>query len=223
MKAINFPWEHASNKEKRFTLKNNVTVYTVTNSPIVHSEQWVEMLEDMMGRPLSSIDAVVLGQFNSCRLDKGTNYAKEMMEQSGISCADNEGPTVKEMAAVYGGPLAFAGMYHTARLELDNLASDMVQDLRRGKQGRKNVKYIDARKYIDLSGMECGSHGHGEHDCHHEIQKARIRYHRCVGPEGGHPDLIAWDAMEFMRKQLVTKKIQNDAEAVSSSRSTTTR
>ena len=201
MDTINFPWEHASNKEMRFILKNNVTIYTVTNSPIVHAVTWVDMLEEMMGRPLSSIDAVILGQFNSCRLDKGTNYEKEMQAQSGISCDDHEGPMIREMAAVYDGPIAYAGMYHMARQEVDAQQAKMIQDLRKS-EGRRNINYIHARKYIELLGIECGSHGQDATDCYGNAEKERVRYHRCVGPEGGHPDLIAWDAMEFIRKHV---------------------
>lgn len=196
--SINLPWEKRINKERKFVLRHNITVYVVTNSAIPHSPVWYELLEQSMGRKLESLDAIVLGLFNSCTLDANTTYAAEMMANSGISCLTQEGPQVADVAAHYSGPLAFVSMFSTHRSNLEEDAREMVQDLQ--KDGRTNVDFIYARQYVEEMDMECAyANDHKSKDCQ-EGDKARHILHRCVGRRGGHPDLIAWNVREWLRE-----------------------
>jgi hypothetical protein len=184
--------------KRRFDFLHNVTVFTITNSAIVHSPIWYDLVEEAIGRPMDSLDAVVLGLFNSCRLDAKTNYAKEMKQQEGIACLDYEGPKFDDVAAHYAGPLAMTTMFSIHRANLEQEAHAMVDAL---KVNRSNIEYIHSRKYIEAMGVECGAaNSYHKEDCFEEGE-ARQKLHRCVGDKGGHPDLIAWEVREWIRQQ----------------------
>lgn len=204
IEIVSPPWETRVNKERKFTMKNNVTVYVVTNSAIAHHAEWDKLLEDMMGgAPLESLDAIVMGIFNSCRLDKGTNYASEMMSQQGISCLVHEGPTVAAIGERYKGPLAMVTMFSTQRDDQHWDAKAMVEDLQAPPSNRKNVEYIYGRKYVEAIDVECAAaKGQENHDCSTDTSRDFFNLHRCVGRRGGHPDLIAWDVMEWLRENV---------------------
>ena len=66
---------------------------------------------------------------------------------------------------------------------------------------KRALKYLDARKYIKMMGdhlWECGALSKSVAlDCVHN-ETAQESLHRCVGSNGAHPDLIAWDVAEFL-------------------------
>jgi hypothetical protein len=225
----NFP---KANTERKFVLRNNITVYIICNSAIVHSPHWVQLLTNIVNddtsgtgttttltdqdqpsqpqRPLNEmVDAMVLGIFNSCKLDKGTNYEKDMqvLSEEGISCATTEGPTVKDVAAVYTGPLLFTTMFSQHRAEQVQQGIKQVQQIQQGRQSttmripRTNIDYIDSRTYVDLMGIECAHANGGEFTDCVEGQDA-YTLHRCVGAHGGHPDMVAWSVTEWFRQHL---------------------
>jgi hypothetical protein len=190
--------ENRINTKRRFDFHRNVTIFTITNSAIVHSPVWYDLVEQAIGRPLASLDALVLGLFNSCNLDANTTFAKEMKEEAGISCMDREGPKFDDVAAQYSGPLAMTTMFSTHRAEYEHEAHAMVEAL---KVNRSNVAYIYSRKHVEALGVECGARKTLKtEDCGYE-EKARKDEHRCVGEKGGHPDLVAWDVREWIRQQ----------------------
>ena len=54
------------------------------------------------------------------------------------------------------------------------------------------IQIVNSRRHIDAMGKECSSNNHyGVQDC----GKNR-NGHRCNGPHGGHPDIVAWDVIE---------------------------
>jgi len=67
---------------------------------------------------------------------------------------------------------------------------------------RDNLSVIDGRKYIDDMKMECGSKGRFvvsqclEMSDNRPGGESAVHQHRCIGDQGGHPDLIAWEVAE---------------------------
>jgi hypothetical protein len=90
--------------------------------------------------------------------------------------------------------LIFVSMFSMIRAPQTNRARREIQALR---QQRSNLQFRSGHTYIDLLQRDCGSH---ERD---KISpcvpgKAAAEIHRCLGDQGGHPDLIAWDVSEFL-------------------------
>ena len=186
---------------RRYDLDNGSQIYLVVNSFVVHSPRWVELLEKQIGVKLTDFDAVVLGVFNTCNADVNTTFATDMKalqdEDSQVDCLNQEGPSLKQVAAIYSGPLLYVSMFATYRFK--TYSQDKEDAIAMGS--RSNLLYMDARQYIKLYDLEeCGSPKRDEmSDCVNE-EEARRYHHRCVGRFGGHPDLIAWDVIEFLYK-----------------------
>lgn len=183
---------------RRYDLENGAQVYLVVNSYAVHSPRWVEILAKQIGVPLADFDAVVLGVFNTCNAPVNTTFAAEMKalgnNESGVDCINRDGPSFVEVAAAYPGPLAYMSMYATYRYSTYSKDRD---DLLEMHKTRSNLLYLDGRQYVRDMMEECGSAKRDElTDCIHDDQ-ARRYLHRCVGQFGGHPDLLAWEAIEF--------------------------
>eukprot|EP00977_Amphora_coffeiformis_P027205 scaffold34595_cov160-Amphora_coffeaeformis.AAC.15 len=188
---------------RRYDLDNGAQVYLVVNSYVVHSPKWVGLLEKQVGVNLTDFDAVVLGLFNTCNSDVNTTFTKEMKEMTdedaGVDCMNQEGPSLKNVAAVYPGPLLYVSMFATYRYYTYSQDKEDASKLR----SRSNLLYLDGRQYIRMDGMEeCGSPKRDElSDCAND-EDARRHQHRCVGKFGGHPDLIAWDVVEFLYRHV---------------------
>ena len=188
---------------RKYDLENGTEVYLVVNSYAVHSPKWVELLEKQIGVALHDFDAVIIGVFNTCNNDDAnTTFAKDMKEMededTGVDCINQDGPTLKEVAAVYAGPLAYVSMFATYRYKT---YSQDKEDAKVLMHNRTNLLYLDGRQYLRMYGLEeCGSANRDAlSDCVHG-EEARRYHHRCVGRYGGHPDLIAWDVVEFLYK-----------------------
>lgn len=179
-----------------FQFDNNVSLHVVANSPVVHSHKWLDLLAGVVGRPLQSFDAIVLGKFN--RWVECSKKFQDVMTQDGreldksIDIKRITPPNMSTVAQVYSGPIVAVSMYAKSAEQQSNKTRAMVAELIR--EGRKNIVYIDGRKYIGELG-ECGSDlktGDPGH-CNEGSPG-----HRCTGPKGGHPDLIAWDVIESL-------------------------
>lgn len=194
---------------RRYDLDNGTQIYLVVNSFVVHSPQWMSLLEKQIGVALTDFDAVILGVFNTCNNDDAnTTFAKDMKElqdeESGVDCINQDGPSLAQVAAVYPGPLAYVSMFATYRYKTyskDRDDAKVLQSAAGGGRPNNNLAYLDARQYLRMYELEeCGSaHRDVLSDCVHG-EEARRYHHRCVGRFGGHVDLIAWDVVEFLYK-----------------------
>lgn len=183
---------------RRYDLDNGAQIYLVVNSYAVHSPNWVELLEQQIGLKLADFDAMVLGVFNTCNAPVNTTFTTEMVSfmnnESGVDCINVEGPSYKQVAEVYAGPIAYLSMFATYRY--NTYAKDR-NDWLQMRNTRSNLLYLDARQYVREMTEECGSATRDAvSDCAQDGD-ARRYLHRCVGPFGGHPDLLAWDTIEF--------------------------
>ena len=145
----------------------------------------------------------VLGVFNTCNAEVNTTFATDMKgmldEEDGVDCLNQEGPSLKEVAAVYSGPLVYVSMFATYRYKTYSQDRDDANKMR----SRSNLLYLDGRQYIRMDGMEeCGSPKRDEMSDCVDDDDARRHHHRCVGKFGGHPDLVAWDVVEFLYKHV---------------------
>ena len=186
---------------RRYDMDNGAQVYLVINSYVVHSPQWPELLALQTGVKLDDFDAVILGMFNRCHSeDANTTFAQLMLlannSDYGVDCSRVDGPSLKEVAAVYTGPLLYVSMFATYRAHTYLVD---LEDAKKLRTKRPSLMGLSARHYIKDYGLpECGSAKRDLLlDCT-ENEDARRHQHRCVGQYGGHPDLIAWDVIEFL-------------------------
>eukprot|EP00977_Amphora_coffeiformis_P021231 scaffold9074_cov141-Amphora_coffeaeformis.AAC.6 len=184
---------------------NGAQLILVANSYVAHSPHWQRLLEAQIKRSLASVDAIVMGLFNPGTKHWEREIIHSMLSmQTKLTPADefdiqsNYGPTVSDMAAVYGGPILFTTMFGDQEPFRTRRARDDLRDL--VQQGRHNVVYQNTHVYVDelkqtgasLSRIDPADATVGEDQAH-----------KCTGVHGGHVDLVAWDVREFIFAQLV--------------------
>lgn len=187
--------------------RNNATLVVMANSLFVYSPNWLEHLESVTKRKLSSFDAIVLGKFNEYKESRGTKFAAAIQNisvgHSGVNFQTTPAPKLHNLAAVYRGPLIYVGMFAKyGQPQKDESIITMKEERR--KNNRTNIYVIDARKHIKALG-ECGSDdGYTLGRCHESgdvnANRESENMHRCVGKFGGHPDLIAWEVVEQLHQ-----------------------
>jgi hypothetical protein len=191
---------------RRYTFRNGAVIYHTTNTYAVHMKDWTTSLANQLGRRLDSFDKVIFGAANSCTPPVKTNFATEMNDflttKFGRVCDRPEGPFVADFVSVFPHqPLLYVSMFATYQSKVYRDAHRKVHALQRDKA--VDIAYLEARKYVKAMGLpsdtgECGSpRASVISDCIHG-EKARRRLHRCTGTKGSHPDLIAWDLVDFV-------------------------
>jgi hypothetical protein len=161
---------HNANMAREFQFVNGAELYLVVNSYVVHSPNWVKLLEVQIGVPLADFDAVVLGVFNTCDAPVNTTFASEMKQWSDnlddVDCFHTDGPNLTDVAAVYGGPLVFVSMFAHYRFATYEPALEAAVEM---GQDRSNLLGVDARHYMESGFLgECGSlDRNGLSDCVH--------------------------------------------------------
>ncbi|CAB9496416.1 expressed unknown protein [Seminavis robusta] len=220
--------EHPLQGVLKVQMKHNLIVYAVTNSPFFHSLDWdTILLENTIQQPLSSMDAIILGNINGAH-----KSAEEENDESELTGADKAmaalmtafqetypeltvdgdipGPTVKDVADKYdGGPIIYVSAF-ASRFAVRS--SEMMEQVKH----ETNVHFVDGRRYIHEmkelqqqneneetpSVYECSSDSRAQvGTCNTDVSDSRFKQgHRCTGGRGGHPDLIAWDVITMLRK-----------------------
>jgi hypothetical protein len=218
-----------------FRLQHNVTIYVLVNHPFVYSKRWHRTLTlDLLKMPLEKLDAIVLGSFNSLSESHKTSflqttlrYQKEMPQHK-VNFLEAEPPHLEQVAQVYGGPLIWMSMFALsnqathdkamaamASLQFQNVTRSVVVDKRpihrHDLHARNNIRAVYGRRYIDslLGGTECSSDSYDivKTCLTNRTSKRYANGHKCVGRQGGFPDLIAWDLSEALYDLLDTTTV----------------
>ena len=186
----------------KVSFANNSTILALNNNPLVYSPQWPKLIENLFGRPLNSYDGIVLGKFNTYEESIGTNFLATITEalkdiQGNIDFSKTKPPALRDVANVFDGPVVYVSMF--ARYGNPHLTANL-QFIKTVNNTRHNLSTIYGRKYIDMMKMECGADAKSTGLCYEDSDKNVSReansMHRCVGSQGGHPDLIAWEVAE---------------------------
>jgi hypothetical protein len=198
-----------------FHLHNQGVIILSTNSPLVHSHSWFELLikKCLHGKKgtnnsisfekykLDDFDAVVVGKFNQYSPRNPTNFLKEMLNYTAtipeVDFVNIPSPSVEDVVQLFPNRTAVVAL---TSFEVNGKISVQKSTLRaiRKHKERSNIVFLDGRKHIDSIGMECGS------NYHHTVGicGGQENAHRCTGKYGGHPDLIAWDVIETLHTLL---------------------
>jgi uncharacterized protein YfiM (DUF2279 family) len=176
--------------------KNGAIAECLINNYALYGHNWKDLIEDEIGKPLASFDAILLGKFNRLKDSQNSTFMKRMEEISktnpDVDFLHTRPPGLKQVAAVYDGNIVAFGMF-SDKIKAEQEARIMAQDeAELHKNGRMNVRYIYGRKFVDILGVEGGSMNRMGVGDSHEVTTA----HRCNGVHGGHPDLMAWEVIE---------------------------
>lgn len=181
-------------------LQQNITVFGFFNAYHVYSPRWVDLIEETINRSLDSFDVIVLGKFNGFQDSKGTSFAKLMKTLTAGTDADFERsrpPDVDAVANVYSGPILAVSMFANHDVERTQNILEKIKEIQEG--GRDNIAFIDGRAYVPWIGECATDKSDIVSSCSKDFQSRKKRGkngHRCVGENGGHPDLVAWDVIE---------------------------
>jgi hypothetical protein len=185
-------------------------MYLVYNSPVEIALNWTRQLEILIERPLQSFQAVVLGQFNGAGPDvRNSSYYRQMMNWSesdtGLQFGKVEPPDIVQVADVFPGPIVFVSNYDHRKIESTQIIMQALKGINL-RTNRTNLVGISSRKYMAaLGGNECGTEiRQGVGTC----RRPRVMSHRCVGPSGGHPTLIAHDIQEALYALLAEREVE---------------
>ena len=204
------PFGGSKNLPSTWVFKNNATAMIVSNTPYVyHKTQWANSLKSLLGRPLSSFDAIVMGRFNG--IENTSNFGRGLMN---FSLAHPEyfdsrftTPPIERLADVYSGPIIALPMFAVYGQDVKSNAQ-RARDKWERSANRTNIFIVETRKHIQAIGNECGSDSLYEiGTCLHSVAdnnggRDPKDMHRCTGKEGGHPDLVVWDMIEQLREVL---------------------
>ena len=194
---------------------NNATIHVLINSPFVYSHKWVDLLESrLIKQPIASLDAIVLGKFHSWNDSQYTAFHQEMQDLStnktieGMDFNTIKPPEIGSVAEVYNGPIVAVSMF-SKYAESEGINTERTMNiLAEGSKGRKNLRCILGRKYIDELGLECGTDTGTGGTCNEPVASSSTatndstatsdprNWHRCTGAHGGHSDLLSFDIVE---------------------------
>ena len=168
-----------------WTFKNNATAMVLANSPYMyHKTRWVESLNTILGRPLSSFDAIVMGRFNpyssTARSDK--EFLRFSLAHPEFFDSNFTTPTIERLAEAYAGPIIALPMFAV-------YGQDVKVDAQHTREvwnnNRSNIYIVETRKHIDAIGHECGSNSlHASGTCQHTSHvkgSEPNQMHRCTG------------------------------------------
>jgi hypothetical protein len=204
-----------------FHFQNNSTLHVLINSPLVYSHKWDTLIEQAIGQSLPSLDAFVLGVFNSCETQinnntindnnsnsnnkpSTTNFHKAMQKASrqtkDIEFCTVDPPSPFQVTELFQGPILFVSAFSALKKSRTRKVERFIKNTTLAK-ARNNLYSMDSRKYIDALGMECSSN--------EMVFSAvpgrcgnRTEQHRCSGTMGGHSDLVAFDIVQALHSSL---------------------
>lgn len=191
----------------RVQLKENITVYAVTNLPHVYSPRWPDLLKASMNlHTFNSVDALVLGKFNTFKESANSTFLLLMKKLTAGTDADFERrspPGIEDVAKVYAGPIITVSMF--AQYGVGQYQNSLKTIKALQKKGRTNIYPIDGRQYVPYIGECASDSGMYIGTClttDKSPGKRHVNGHRCVGRNGGHPDLVSWDIIELLHRVI---------------------
>ena len=192
----------------RVDFDNNSTLWVVANSYVPYTDDWALQLALQLNftdtqHLVSSIDGIILGMFNKCFIPSSTaSFVAHMTSvaanRTDMSCTRKDyGPRMTSVAKVFANqPILYIPMFSVSRsTRMERVHKDIAA------LNENRVAAMDPRRYIDLMHNECGSNSRLDLSKCINNERAHTNMHRCMGPLGGHPDLIAWDALEWLHDQ----------------------
>mmetsp|Transcript_25345 Transcript_25345/g.58251 ORF Transcript_25345/g.58251 Transcript_25345/m.58251 type:complete len:381 (-) Transcript_25345:29-1171(-) len=188
---------------------NGAQVYLVTNHAMFYAPKWPQYLQELIGEEeWNKVDLMVVGRLNNFVQAYNTSFAKIMQEQTKKwDGADFRSmpPNLTDFASVFHRDRPIVGISMMADWSSwDEDYYDMKQQQEQShataRNKQNNVHLVHGRQYIDQIG-ECGSESWWKTG----ICAPSPYLHRCIGNRGGHPDLIAFDAVETINMALDRK------------------
>eukprot|EP00977_Amphora_coffeiformis_P029699 scaffold42409_cov214-Amphora_coffeaeformis.AAC.3 len=183
-----------------YTFANNATLLMVTNAYALFADQWQELLEQQIQRPLQDFTTIVLGLVDECNKDtsKPDSYFTKTMKAldvDGVDCMTHDPPTLDAWRNVYHGPLVWMSPFSTARRSQARDEFHRLQQLATAKKDSDGpLAFVNGRQYLQ-DRDDCMAASRSEvADCENKATSGNP----CTGATGGLADLVAWDVIEFL-------------------------
>jgi hypothetical protein len=193
-----------------------VYVWDVTGTYIWYSPYWKQYLERQMRYPLHRFDAIIIGEVDAHCRGTGGAYGRLAHRLEGaaptLDCVNYSAPTILDwleavpshIPVIYVSSftpnhdqdvqtqqdiVAYNSQRQSNVTATTTSANDFADDDNTPiGMSLPRVMYVNARQHIDSLGLECIVE---EQSCQHN----KTRGSRCVGPNGGWPDVTAWDVL----------------------------
>ena len=198
-----------------YVFANGASLVLTSNSPLVYSRTWHELLRkyDPLHRPLSSsYDALILGAFNKYNRDSTANFHKQMLAYQSrfpdeVKYTTVPPPTLSSVASLFPRPIVALPMFAEYGMSWER-SSVAARSKLSPSSRQSTVVVVHSRAHIEALHHECGSDGMTDiglcwnRDETTPYGRKPSDMHRCTGPQGGHPDLLAWDVVEALHRLL---------------------
>jgi hypothetical protein len=192
------------------TFRNNASLYLLANSPVEIALKWQDRLEMITQRRLESFQAVVVGQYNfdgklpSDSPWRWTSHYAQLnrwaASDPGLRVVGDEfrPPDAVAVSERFAGPVLFVSSYMKPQYADAQKVMDSINEVRQ-LTGRTNLAGILSRKYVEMfRGHECAADQMFPYASDRMCSSSGSDGHRCVGPRGGYPTLIAHDVQESL-------------------------
>lgn len=205
-KSIRLQEGVADGVEYRF--RDGLRMFVVLNHGCIYSRRWKKNVEEVIGRRLGTMDAVILGHLNEydpkyhdAKLwEKVRNYGKKFPDFQVQEAQYPGGFSIKELARVYPGNVVRVSMTALSKETNHKYVVKRMNNIT-AETGRTNLYAINARDHIvQLGGAECSS---DENKLVGTCATRRKSFtyssgHKCMGNKGGEPDMVAYDVVETL-------------------------
>lgn len=179
---------------------------------------YVSMFATYRKKDVRAARDLVHGMMQKERETNGTRYyeyidARSYINEMAYNNNDNRQRQRRQLASNNGNDDGRNDDYSSEDDDDNDIELAMQRDQENNDSNDNDDSNNDKSNHPLQRHWECGSKARdGVSDCINDAEAERY-FHRCVGPAGGHADLIAWDIIEFVWKsQEARAKQQQEAQ-----------
>lgn len=205
-KSIKLQDEYENGVEYRF--RDGLRIFVLINHPSVYSRRWRHNIENVIGKPIRKMDAIILGHLNEydpihkdAVLWKNVRiYGQKFPDYQIQEEEFPKGFHVHVLARAYAGNIVRLSMMALNKESSHNFALKQIKK-HTAATNRTNLYAINARDHIvQLGGAECSSNNNSAiGTCAlKEDGSVYSSGHKCMGDKGGEPDMVAYDVVELL-------------------------
>lgn len=182
------------------TTTTYTTVYVLTNTHVPYAgadDEWATAILNLTQRSsLDDFDVIVVGNDNPCQPYYLERFARDFPN---VSCDYHTPPTPADwIQRAHRSRLVFVTSFmgrHLYRRDVDWLRT-VVRLRNHSSSSSHRVGFLYGRHHVEALSHEGSESDDDDSDV--ACPTCNVNGHRCVGAWGGHPDLVAWDLIEWL-------------------------
>jgi Glycosyl-transferase for dystroglycan len=198
----------AADSSFQVRFRNNSTLVSLIDNPVMHSPHWDSVIENLLGLPLRSFDGIILGAINTVKSTVGDMTVNLTFGEAANSSFLTT-PTLSEIVRKYSGPMVFVSSFAMGKRDFEESHQVVSKAITHTGTCGNTISVIDGQKYVEMLKMECATDVYSS--CIEEnITPKMLDMHLCVGKIGGNPDLMAWEVAEKLHTISACRKYTSD-------------